>query len=243
LVDLGLPYEPEVKQLVDAQQDVFEAIGCAVEREEPDLTGADEVFRGLRAWLFEAIHGADYRAGRELKQTVGWNVEQGMRLAGPDLPRLDTIRTQLYERMRLFMTRFDFLVLPVTQVLPFDVRTVYPTEVAGVEMETYIDWMRSCYLISAIGNPAISVPCGFTHDRLPVGPQIVGPYNCNWRCSNLHSPMSKPPSGGGAVHRSAIDGVVRPSTWNRRARPAQETAPPLYSGDSRQIRANDLVTP
>ena len=41
-------------------------------------------------------------------------------------------------------------------------------------METYLDWMRSCYFISVTGQPAISVPCGFTTDRLPVGLQLVG---------------------------------------------------------------------
>ena len=41
-------------------------------------------------------------------------------------------------------------------------------------METYIDWMMSCAFITVTGLPAISVPCGFTDDGLPVGLQIVG---------------------------------------------------------------------
>ena len=57
---------------------------------------------------------------------------------------------------------------------PFDVDQPYPTEIDGVAMETYIDWMKSCYYISIAGNPAISVPCGFTPEGLPVGLQIVG---------------------------------------------------------------------
>jgi len=42
-------------------------------------------------------------------------------------------------------------------------------------LETYIDWMGLCYAITVTGCPAISVPCGFTPDGLPVGLQIVGP--------------------------------------------------------------------
>ena len=38
----------------------------------------------------------------------------------------------------------------------------------------YIDWMKSCWYISATGNPAASVPAGFTPEGLPIGLQIVG---------------------------------------------------------------------
>ena len=76
--------------------------------------------------------------------------------------------------MRQFMERYEFFVLPAAQVPPFDVDQPYVTEIDGVAMETYIDWMKSCYYISIVGNPAISVPCGFTPEGLPVGLQIVG---------------------------------------------------------------------
>jgi amidase len=48
-------------------------------------------------------------------------------------------------------------------------------------MSTYIDWMKSCYYISVSGCPAISVPCGFSDDGLPVGLQIVAAPRCDWR--------------------------------------------------------------
>ena len=72
------------------------------------------------------------------------------------------------------MEKSEFLVLPVSQVPPFDIRQRYVTEINGVDMETYIDWMKSCYYISITGLPSISVPCGFTSEGLPVGIQIVG---------------------------------------------------------------------
>jgi amidase len=79
-----------------------------------------------------------------------------------------------------FFERYDYFVLPVTQVEPFDLSVEYPTAVAGVPMPTYIDWMRSCWYITMTACPAISVPGGFTASGLPVGVQIVGRHRGDW---------------------------------------------------------------
>jgi len=118
---------------------------------------------------------------RELvKDTILWEIDRGQRLTAQDIGRAEMKRTELYHRMRRFMERHEFFVLPVTQVPPFDVNQPYVTEIEGVAMETYIDWMKSCYFISIVGNPAISVPCGFTPEGLPVGLQIVARHRDDW---------------------------------------------------------------
>jgi amidase len=85
-----------------------------------------------------------------------------VKLSGPQLGQAERKRTELYHRVRKFMETYEFLILPVSQVPPFDVKQRYVTEINGVKMDTYIDWMKSCYYITTVGLPAISVPCGFT---------------------------------------------------------------------------------
>ena len=112
-----------------------------------------------------------------MKDTVIWNIEEGLKVTGPQIGRAEIKRTELYHRVRKFMETYEFLICPVTQVPPFDIRQPWIEEIDGVKMNTYIDWMRSCYFITVTGLPAISVPCGFTPQGLPVGIQIVGRHN------------------------------------------------------------------
>jgi amidase len=170
-----MPFDPSIPAIVDASRGAFESLGCHTEDAFPDLTGAREVFLTMRAHMFAADLAELLDAHRdEMKATVVWNIEHGLRLTQPDIARAELLRTQLVERVARFFDRFGFLVMPVTQVPPFDVEIEYPTEVDGVTMPTYLDWMESCWCITVTGCPAISVPCGFTDDGLPVGLQIVG---------------------------------------------------------------------
>jgi len=179
--DLGLPWEPAVRDAVKAQRKVFESLGCIVEEAEPDFKDANECFLMWRHWSVELAFGdiLEANAGK-LNEYVHWHVQEGRKLTGPQLSRAEAKRTELYQRMRQFMEKYEFFVLPVNQVLPFDVNTHYPTEIAGVKMENYIAWMKSAYYISTVGNPAMSVPCAFSASGLPIGIQIVGRHNDDW---------------------------------------------------------------
>jgi len=177
----GVPVDRLVRERVDAQRGIFESLGCLVEEAEPDFADFDAVFKTVRALAF--LTGVLPRIARhrdQVKETILWEIDRGERLTAAEIAWAETKRTELYHRMRRFMERYEFFVLPTVQVLPFSVDQPYPTEIDGVPMETYIDWMKSCYYISIVGNPAISVPCGFTPEGLPVGLQIVGRHRDDW---------------------------------------------------------------
>lgn len=179
--DLGLPWAHEVKDAVRGQAKVFESMGCIVEEAEPDLGDANECFLCWRHWLLELVFGDLIKTcGDKLNDYIHWHVEQGRKLTGPQLSRLEVKRTGLYQRMREFMERYEFFLLPVNQVLPFEAGIPYPKEIDGLTMENYLAWMKSAYYISAVGNPAISVPCAFSASNLPIGIQIVGRHHDDW---------------------------------------------------------------
>ena len=177
----GIPWDPQVLDVVNGNRTVFESLGCLVEQAEPNLSEADEVFKTLRGWSFHMNHGDLLVTNKDqLKDTVIWNIKEGAKLTGAQVGRAFANQSLLFDRMRAFLERYEFFILPVVQVPPFDIKQPFVTEINGIAMETYIDWMKSCYYITATLHPAISVPCGFTAGGLPVGLQIVGRYGDEW---------------------------------------------------------------
>jgi amidase len=169
------PVERAVTEICDAARPIFAGLGCEVVDGEPDLDGVDDLFQTLRAAGYAALLGRDFERGRaQLKDTVVWNVEQGLKLEPADLERAARAKAALDARVAEFFAAHEFLVLPTVQVLPFPVEVEWVRAIEGVRMHTYVDWMATCYAISCLESPAISVPCGFSADGLPVGLQIVG---------------------------------------------------------------------
>jgi amidase len=178
--DLGLPWDSEVLDAIHAQGKVFESLGCIVEESEPDMTDANECFVNLRHWQLEGEDGDLLAANSDKFNAYSkWHFSEAQKLTGPYISRLEIKQSALYRRVQLFLEKYEFLILPVSQVLPFDVNTHYPTEIAGVKMMNYMDWMRSAYYFSVVGNPALSVPCAFSKTGLPIGMQIVGRHNAD----------------------------------------------------------------
>ncbi len=172
---LALPFDRQVLEAFDRARPGVEQLGVQLTEAEPDVRGADEVFRVLRGWhLATTIGDVVEAAGDAVVDIVRENVAYGRTVTAAQLAAALQQRTLLLQRAQEFFTRHRFLLMPVSQVLPFGVDTRWVREVAGEPMADYLGWMRSAYLISVLRVPAASVPAGFTLAGLPVGLQVIG---------------------------------------------------------------------
>jgi amidase len=172
-----LPVAPEVTAVLEESRTALVDMGCIVEDVEPDLTDADEAFEVRRGLGYAQAFGALLEShSDQLKATLAQNTRFGLSLTGDRVARALTLQAEMFQRMRSVLERYDALALPVSQVAPFEVEQEWVREIAGVEMGSYIEWMRSCSRITVTAHPAMSVPAGFTADGLPVGLQLVGRY-------------------------------------------------------------------
>ena len=182
--DLGglIEVDAEVAAVVEASAATVAAAGARVEAAHPDLALGEDTFRTLRAWSFQAGFRDMLEEHPEgFKASLADNIRAGEGLSGADVARAYRQLTALAETARLFFESYDVLLLPTSQVPPFPADQEYPADINGKPMATYLDWMRSAYLITVTGCPAVSVPGGRTRDGLPVGVQLVAPHGADRR--------------------------------------------------------------
>jgi amidase len=173
--DLGItPVDPEVAAITRKAASRFAEAGAIVEEAHPDLREAHECFHVLRAFDFAVSKAALLRSNRDLlKPEVIWNIEQGLKLTVEQLERAEAQRVAMTARTLEFFNSYDLLLAPATIVAPFPVEDRYVAECAGKKFDNYVEWLGIVYAITLVCCPALSLPCGFTASRLPVGLQMV----------------------------------------------------------------------
>ncbi|MBR0750806.1 amidase [Bradyrhizobium jicamae] len=142
----------------------------------PDCAGADDTFAVLRAAMFLAMHGKNFKERPDmLGPNVRANVEEGLGYDLEDYARAATTQTRIYRNFQTFFETCDVLISPTITLSPRPWSELYPAEIDGEPTKSYFHWLALAYGVTLAGHPALSLPLGVDDAGLPFGLQIVGP--------------------------------------------------------------------
>lgn len=170
----GTAVEPGVLAACEAAAGEFEALGCHVEVVNPGWESPEEAFGTLAAAEFYAHWSDRLPAGEALLDpTLVKFIRRGGAVSARDyILAMDRVRGY-WRQIQGFLERFDLLLTPTVAVPPFPADEPPPREIAGRRVSV-LGWMPFTYPFNLTGQPAASMPAGFTDDGRPVGVQIVG---------------------------------------------------------------------
>lgn len=171
----GVPVDPEVRDICQKAAESFSDLGAEVEAVDLDLGRVEDIFNTLRAFLFIGYIGRQVLDNHrdKLKPEVIWNIEKGLNQSAEDVAAAEIARGEIFRKFYDLFRRYDVLLCPAVVAKPFDVNIRYLKELEGEKFETYISWLIMTFAITITSCPALSVPCGFSADELPIGLQMV----------------------------------------------------------------------
>jgi amidase len=175
--DLGglMTIDEGVRDVFDSAVSAFRSAGARVEAASPDLSDVPEIVRLTRGLLMVARHADKLPEHRAvLQEGLVENTEQGLALTSREVAQGELLRTRQWQRVREFLTTRDVLITPTSATPPFPIEQPHPVEINGRPVGRMLQRSYLTYAFSVLGLPAISIPCGFTRQGLPVGLQIVG---------------------------------------------------------------------
>jgi amidase len=170
-----VPVDDGERAVFEHTVSVFRSLGARVESACPDMRDVPEIVRFTRGLLMVARHADKLPEHRSiLQEGLVENTEQGLALSSRAVARGELLRTCQWEHVREFLETRDLLITPTTATPPFPLDQPHVLMVNGQPLGKGMQRSFLTYAFSVLGLPAISIPCGFTRDGLPVGLQIVG---------------------------------------------------------------------
>lgn len=186
----AFPYAQGIKEISQSALLELGDLGHDVEWVSPrfDADALWESWTTLRSFSIAADLGEIYNDPAKrgfLKPAAIWEIERGMAMDAMTVHRASVVRSDWFRRTTKLFKQFDVLALPSAQLWPFDVKMVHPTEIAGVQMDTYHRWMQVVIPAGLLGLPVVNIPIGFGENGLPAGLQLIGPRGSDARLLQL----------------------------------------------------------
>jgi len=200
--DFGyFPVDPAVATVCQSAVEQFETLGDHVEQIALALD-ADVEAAFMTFWRFKlasTFGGLPDALLALLEPRVQQLIKEGLSLSALDVGAATQIRERVWAVFSSVFDRFDLLISPTTSLTAFPLAQDLPTHVAGQAINPLIGWFLT-YPVNLTGHPAVSLPCGFCPDGLPVGLQLIGPRLADWdvmtACKDLESALD--------VHRDRV---------------------------------------
>ena len=168
------PVDPEVEALTRSAATHFIRLGCSVEEACPDLADLRSIMAGTRAFgMIGRFAGYLESSRAQMTEQLIRQVSDALRVDARSIANAERARSAYYQRVRLFLQDYDYLLCPTVGAPPFRLDQPLPAELGGKPVDRFYDVFLFTYAFSVTGLPSISVPCGFTRAGLPVGLQIV----------------------------------------------------------------------
>jgi len=172
--DLGFAsVERETREIAETAARAFAEIGVTVEEATPDLGDPSVILNTLYGGAQAGAHAArsaEQKAQMDPDLVAYAEASAGLSVVG--YLRAVAARQAMVDALRRFFERYDLLLTPTLCLPAFPLGVVGPSEVAGRKV-THLGWTL-CYPFNYSGQPAVTVPAGWTITGLPVGLQIVG---------------------------------------------------------------------
>ncbi|OGK86744.1 MAG: amidase [Candidatus Rokubacteria bacterium GWC2_70_16] len=170
----GLRVDPDVAAIVEGAVRAFEELGCAVETVDSVFPESGPLIRGTWA-AHEAGNYGPYIAewGGRMDPGLLACIEAGLRLGLVDYIRLRGEKMAYWDAIRTLFERFDLLLTPSVSVPAFEVMRLNPEGWPQHEWD-WFPWASFSYPFNFTGQPAATLPCGFTASGMPLGLQVVG---------------------------------------------------------------------
>ena len=166
--------DKRVRDIVGKAVKVFERdLGCIVEEASPGWDNPYPAFWGVLAGE------TDLKGMREMEKKLGDKMTPHLRdflkteWTAEQLTDAIVARKAVNNKMWRFMRNYDLLLTPTLAVPPFEVGIQGPTMIDGRDVEPF-EWLHFTYPMNFTGQPAASIPAGWTDDGLPIGLQIIG---------------------------------------------------------------------
>jgi len=173
----GTPVEKGIRATLRGKIRAMKHLFRRVDRVEMDFGEADRCFDVIRAVSFVARYRDAYEKNKELLgPNIRANYEIGAKMTLADFAWAHAEQTRLFRKFQELYKDYDLVLGPTIGVTPFPWKQLYVEELEGKKLRNYYHWLAPTYWITLATNPAVSLPCGVDHKRMPFGLQVIGRF-------------------------------------------------------------------